>query len=362
MASIQKRPEGSWRARYRDDAGKEHARHFGRKVDAQRWLDEVTASTVTGTYVDPKAGNVTFKAYAEQWRGIQQHRPSTGELVERLLRLRVYPAIGDLPLKSILLSHVQAMVSGWEVSPATAQMTFRFVQTIFRAAVLDRKLVVSPCQKIKLPEVAHAQLAVLTTEQVQAIIAALPERYRALAIVAAGMGLRQGEVFGLTADRVQFLKRSIRVDRQLVGLGGREPQFGPPKTSKSHRSIPMPTVVQEAIAVHMATFPLGPDGLLFTGSDGQKLRRSAFGSVWRAAVIEAGVPGTVFHALRHYYASLLIRHGESVKTVQERLGHASADETLRTYTHLWPDADDRTRAAVDLILGGSLPEITSGVS
>ena len=67
----------------------------------------------------------------------------------------------------------------------------------------------------------------------------------------------------------------------------------------------------------------------------------------------AGVPeGTGFHALRHFYASLLIRHGESVKTVQARLGHASAVETLNTYSHLWPDSDDRTREAVDSVFGG----------
>jgi hypothetical protein len=63
-----------WRARYRDETGKEHAKHFARKADAQRWLDEVTASMVSGEYVDPRAGRVTFKAYAEQWRTSQVHR------------------------------------------------------------------------------------------------------------------------------------------------------------------------------------------------------------------------------------------------------------------------------------------------
>lgn len=57
------------------------------------------------------------------------------------------------------------------------------------------------------------------------------------------------------------------------------------------------------------------------------------------------------HSLRHFYASLLIRHGESVKVVQSRLGHATAAETLDTYSHLWPDSEDQTRAAVDLVLG-----------
>jgi integrase len=56
------------------------------------------------------------------------------------------------------------------------------------------------------------------------------------------------------------------------------------------------------------------------------------------------------HALRHFYASALIRHGESVKVVQKRLGHSSAVVTLDTYAHLWPDSDYRTRDAVEAAL------------
>jgi integrase len=54
-----------------------------------------------------------------------------------------------------------------------------------------------------------------------------------------------------------------------------------------------------------------------------------------------------FHDLRHFTASALIRYGASVKTMAHVLGHADEAETLRTYSHLWPDADTRTRAAVD---------------
>ena len=61
MANIAKRSDGRWRARYRDDAGREHAKHFSRRLDAKRWLDEVTASIVTGQYVDPNAGRITFR-------------------------------------------------------------------------------------------------------------------------------------------------------------------------------------------------------------------------------------------------------------------------------------------------------------
>ena len=92
-------------------------------------------------------------------------------------------------------------------------------------------------------------------------------------------------------------------------------------------------------------------GLGFTNAD---LPVDMVMIAFRRAVEKAGAPvGTTLHDLRHYYASLLIRHGESVKVVQARLGHASATETLNVYSHLWPDSDDRTRAAVDDVLGAS---------
>jgi hypothetical protein len=67
MASIKRREDGVWRARYRDAAGREHARHFKRKVDAQRWLDTVTASVVRGDYVDPQTARMTVSAWCQSW-------------------------------------------------------------------------------------------------------------------------------------------------------------------------------------------------------------------------------------------------------------------------------------------------------
>jgi integrase len=178
----------------------------------------------------------------------------------------------------------------------------------------------------------------------------VPEQYRALVVVTASTGVRQGEAFAISTDTIDFLRRTLTVDRQVLHVGG-EPFLGPPKTEASRRVIPLPQVALDALAVHLQRFPT--DGLLFTDEAGRMLRRAMFNrGVWRPAVAAIGVPvGTGFHALRHYYASLLIRHGESVKVVQSRLGHANASETLDTYSHLWPDAEDRTRAAVDSVLG-----------
>jgi integrase len=107
--------------------------------------------------------------------------------------------------------------------------------------------------------------------------------------------------------------------------------------------------VIEALRTNLRQFP--SDALVFQNAHGEPLRRSNFWTEWRRATRNAGLPDIRFHELRHYYASLLIRHGESVKTVQARLGHASASETLDTYSHLWPDSDERTRDAVDPVLG-----------
>jgi integrase len=178
----------------------------------------------------------------------------------------------------------------------------------------------------------------------------VPERYRALVTLAAGTGLRQGEAFGLTVDRIDFLRRQLIVDRQLITMPDRAPYLRPPKTQASVRLVPLPQVVVDAPAAHLSAWPAVE--LVFTTELGAPIRRTAFSErVWRPAVKRAGLSGATLHALRHFYASLLIRHGESVKTVQARLGHASAAETLDTYSHLWPDSDDRTRAAVDSVLG-----------
>jgi integrase len=239
------------------------------------------------------------------------------------------------------------------LAPATVEVVFRWFSTIMRAAVEDGLIRVSPCRGVKLPKKDRPPVVPLPTETVQAVIAATPERYRAAVVMATGTGLRQGECFGLGLEHVDFLRRQVTVERQLVTVQGRVPSLDPPKTEASYRTVPLPDVVLDALSQHLAAFPVGESGLVFTDDDGAPISRMAFGRhVWRPPAAAAGVPkGTGMHALRHYCASLLIQAGESVKVVQSRLGHASAVETLNTYSHLWPDSEDRTRAAVDAVLG-----------
>jgi integrase len=136
---------------------------------------------------------------------------------------------------------------------------------------------VSPCLRIALPKGDRHEIVPLEVDVVSALAEAMPSRYRALIMLAAGTGLRQGECFGLTVDRVDFLRSQVRVDRQLVGVRDGRPVWGPPKSEAGFRTVPMPGVVTDALSAHLATWGSSVDGLFFTNSQGAPLRRSAFG-------------------------------------------------------------------------------------
>src|SRR5215218_2144746 len=105
MSSVAKRSDGQWRARYRDSSGKEHARHFARKVDAQRWLDETTTAVLTGTYVDPKTARTTVEAWCTTWlEGYATRRPSTVRQA-RVHVAHIVAAFGPMPLAAVRPSH-----------------------------------------------------------------------------------------------------------------------------------------------------------------------------------------------------------------------------------------------------------------
>lgn len=359
MASLVRRPNGKWRARYRDPSKKEISKDFARKEDAQRHLDEVTASLVTGRYIDPKAGSKTFEDFSEtDWRPHLQHRASTAEMVERNLRLHVYPQIGSLPLAALRPSDIKRLQSHalQTLEPSTVKVIHRWVSAILTAAVTDRLIAESPARGIKAPKVTPRRIRPQNTNSIVALVKAMPAHYRALIVLCAGTGLRQAEALGLTRDRIDLQGQKIEIDRQLMRKPSDGKLLGPLKTDASYRSVPLPQVVCDALEAHLAARgPCSGDDLVFVNELGRPVMWQRFSEALHDACASAGLARITSHDLRHYYASLLIRHGESVKVVQERLGHASASETLDTYSHLWPDSDDRTREAVDDVLG---PEYT----
>jgi integrase len=357
MASVDRRGDSRpkpWLVRWRDEGGRQRKQSFARKVDADRFRAEVEHRLNTGSYIDPIAGRTTFQAYAEEWRAVQLHRPNTAGRVASQLSKHAYPALGARPLSALRTSEMQAFVTGLQLAPSSARSVFSTVRTVLTAAVRDRIISRNPADGVKLPEMPRRRVVPLTLDQVEALAAAMPARYRALVVLGAGTGLRQGEMFGLQVGDVNFLRRTLTVERQVqtkVGGGG---EVGPLKNRNSYRTIPLGRAVVDTLAAHLAAYPAAGAEHVFTDPDGKLLHRGAFNkAVWDPARKAAGQPEATCHDMRHFYASLLIRAGLSVKVVGDRLGHGNAAMTLNVYSHLWPDDEDRSREAVDAVLLGA---------
>jgi integrase len=342
----------SWQAAYRDPSGRERTKTFRRKVDAEHFLAEMRLDLTRGQWIDPRARRITFREYAEQWRAVQMHGHGTEVSVEQHLRLHVYPILGERPVGTVRPTEIQGLVRhlSSSLAPATVAVVYGRVVSIFRAATRDRIVGTSPCVEIRLPRSpTKAVTEVLEPDQVLTLAKFVPPRYRAVIIAGAGLGLRPGELFGLTSDRVEFLRRSVRIDQQMVRIRGEGVRLASLKTAASYRSVPLPEVVAKAIASHMQSWPAHREmNLVFTNERNAPIQQFPFSMVFEHARVKAGLPDWATpHDLRHFYASTLIRSGASIKVVQTRLGHSSAKTTLDVYGHLFRDEDDRTRQAVE---------------
>jgi integrase len=349
VASIARRGNGRWRARYRDEDGREHARHFDRKTDAQRWLDGVTAARVRGEYVDPAAGTVTFSAFYAEWSTRQVWVPRT---VEAMNLAAGSVSFADLPLRSLRRSHIESWVKG-EVSrglaPGTIHTRVQNVRAVLRGAVADRLIVRDPSEGIALPRRRRAEAAmrVPTPSEVGRLLEAADGSFRPLLALCAFAGLRLGEAAGVQVGDIDFLRRTLVVARQAQRASGGGVDVCPPKHG-SERTVYLASSLVDLLAGHVRDHRRNE--WLFPAMNGGPITANTIGPRWRRTARTAGVSGVRLHDLRHFYASGLIASGCDVVTVQRALGHASATTTLATYSHLWPTAEDRTRRAAEALV------------
>lgn len=345
MASIKKRDNGKWRARYRDDAGREHARHFARKTDAQKWIDDETAGLVRGDWIDPRHGRLTFSEWFADWSARQVWADGTLEAAQQAARSVPF---GSIPMRKVLRSHVEAWVKSMSASlaPSTTRMRYNYVHMAFRAAVRDKIIREAPSDGVALPRIAKVEATMLipTPEQVATARESCPDpTFVGFLSVCAYAGLRLGEAAGLQLGDVDFLRREIRVRRQVQGQTRTSTKVVPPKAG-SARTVYISDELVELLSKHVRDFgSWGNEGWLF--GVGVLLNRNSAGHLWRQTRERAGLGDFTLHDLRHFYASGLIADGCDVVTVQHALGHATPTITLDTYSHLWPRAEDRTRAA-----------------
>ena len=155
-----------------------------------------------GQYIDPRAARTTFKTYAEKWLSAHTADVSSQIVVEQRLRRHVFPVLGTRPLDSFRPEHIRQLVSVLEANPAVSGAYARNisgdVRAVLSAAVDDGLLPRNPCsaKSVRPPSAERRRVVPWLPAQVQAVRAALPERYRTIVGIGAGCGLRQGEIVG----------------------------------------------------------------------------------------------------------------------------------------------------------------------
>lgn len=363
-----------WKARYTDPDGQERSKSFARKADAERFRTEIEHAKIAGSYLDPDAGRVTVRSRVPIWLDSLTCDETTRHHIEGRVKRHLLPKLGDKRLDVLVKSPslIQAWAAGLPVGPSYAAQILTDLSAILDQAVTDSLIPRNPVKTagIKTARVVKRKLVPWSRDQVDAIRGELPARYQAMTDAGAGLGLRQGEIFGLSLDEVDWLKhRRVVVAHQVKLYRAVIPVFGPPKGGKT-RTVPLPRHAAEPLAAHLKEFPArevtlpwqAPDGkprtfaLIFTGDKGGPCNRSAFNSkVWVPARRRAGIPegdddAAGMHQLRHRYASVLLRGGVDIKRLQEYLGHHSAAFTLDTYGHLMPDDEEASLRQIEAAL------------
>jgi integrase len=335
-----------WRARYRDADGREHARHFRFKDNprdpensAQHWLDTVTTSVVTGTYVDPRQARVTVGEWSKTWlKGYATNRESTVRQARVHVKV-ITDTLGSRPLRDVRPSEVKAWITGLQDRYATSTVyaLHRRLGQLYADAVHDGLVPRSPVSRRTSPPVPRQRPYVASTGQVWALHDALPEHFRPVVLLGAFAGLRAAEIAALRVEDVDFMRGIITPAIQYPHL--------PLKTETSRTPIPIP----HDLALELNRVPAKwGSSTLVVGAYGRPVSPYTIDMAFKAAreTVDGLPEGFRIHDLRHYFASLLIAAGLDIKTVQARLRHASAKTTLDTYGHMWPDKDESARAAV----------------
>jgi integrase len=343
-----------YRARWRTADGGSRTRTFDRKLDAERFLNELDNQRHKGVTIDLDRGKRTFESYAESWLASKVDiRPRTRINIEGRLRNHVLPTFARRPLAAIgpedVREWVKTLVEDKQLAPATVKAAYLVIAQVMATAEIDRIIARTPCIGIRLPrDVGGEEPKFLTPDQVATLAEAITPRFRAVVLTAAYCGLRAGELSALRTERVSFLRSRISVVEAISEVRGKL-VVGPTKTGAT-RDVPMPRFLVAELAEHVRQYPTD-DGYLFSMAEGGPVRhRNFYRRHFLPAVDAAGLTtGLRFHDLRHTAAALLIDRGASPKQVQAILGHSTIRVTFDRYGHLFEGHANDLMDALDMM-------------
>ncbi|MER8068381.1 site-specific integrase [Streptomyces sp. NPDC094034] len=361
------------------------ARTFQTLDDAKAWLAKASSQAREGEFVDPRRGLITLSEYIDKYwlPGKPQRGKNRKNINERLNHIR--PQLGALPLRDVTAAVLRKFIVHLEetVAGSYGNSICSTLASILDTAVEDKRItsnsarsksVVFPSKKVKEKREAWAP------EVVRAVLEAINPRHRIAVVLGAGCGLRQGEVFGLSAADIDFKDAQIHVHRQIQ-LDGNTMLYKLPKGEKT-RVVPMPASVAAELRRHMREYAPLLIELPWGEADAEKTQQHALvltnaaGNAnnfknwnvrtWKPALVAASLipkpePGARrgaftesrkdgFHVLRHTYASVTLREEEDIVTLSHWLGHETPTITLEHYAHFMPQSGAKGAAAVNALL------------
>lgn len=339
---IEQRASGRWRASYvgPDKVLRRAEVTFDAKDDAISWLNARRAEITMGVW-SPDAmqrarrGSAgSFGSYAETWLNGRPLKPRTYAHYGSLLRVHILPTFGETPIDQITRESVKRWHDGVAVGhPTTKAHAYQLLRTILGSAVQDQHIALNPCHI----RGAGQTKPVLKTEpaslvELSKLVAALPDRYRTMALLAAWCSMRFGELTELRRRNVDTSRGIIRIRRAVVRANN-EVIIGSPKSAAGTRDVAIPPHVLPELKSHLQLHTAqGRDALLFPAVNGGHMAPSTLYKVFYAARDAAGRPDLRFHDLRHTGAVLTAQVGGTLADLMVRLGHSTPGAAMR-YQH-----------------------------
>lgn len=296
-----------------------------------------------------KASHETLAAYLERWLEDSvkiQRKPATHACYRFMVKKHINPRIGGVALTKLTPLNVERLYADMVRdgrSPRLVQLAHMVLHRALKLAVNPYKIIpFNPCQGLR-PSAPRPEIDPLTPQQALALLESTAgDRMHALYVLAVLGGLRQGELFGLKWDDIDFEAGTVTVRRTLIKLVGSF-TTSDPKTAKGRRTIKLPGVAINALRDHqrivMAEGLAGQEWV-FLSRKGNHLRANGIRGMLRKSLKAAGLPMVRFHALRHTCATLMMGDGVPARVVQEILGHADVSITLGTYSHVTQTMQD----------------------